>query len=74
MELENLLAGQPRKGIGRINIDSFDLNFLGYHQTGNPKVLPFGEIGRLMDVAVDADTDKGLWSLERMGRSVPYCR
>ena len=45
VQLENLLAGQPRKDVGRINIDSFDLNFLGFQQTGNPNVLPFGEIG-----------------------------
>ena len=45
IRLDNLLAGQPRADIGRLNIDSYDLNFLGFQQTGNPKVMPFGEIG-----------------------------
>ena len=45
IHLDNLLAGQPRADIGRVDIDSYDLNFLGFQQTGNPKVLPFGEIG-----------------------------
>jgi len=45
VELNNVLVGQPRANLGSIDIDSFDLNFLGYHHTGNPNVMPFGEVG-----------------------------
>jgi opacity protein-like surface antigen len=45
VQLNNVLVNQPRADVGRIDIDSFDLNFLGYYHTGNPNVMPFGEIG-----------------------------
>jgi opacity protein-like surface antigen len=45
VELNNVLVGQPRAHLGKIDIDTFDLNFLGYQHTNNPNVLPFGEVG-----------------------------
>jgi len=44
-KLHNTLTGQPNKNIGRLNIDNYDINFLGYQYSGNPRVTPFGEIG-----------------------------
>ena len=31
--------------IGDIGIDAFDLNFLGYQESGNPRVSPFASLG-----------------------------
>ena len=45
MRLENLVVGVPRADIGQLDVDSWDLNFLGYQYTNNPNVVPFGEIG-----------------------------
>ena len=45
MKLSQQLAGQPRTNIGRLDIDNYDINFIGYEPTGNPKVTPFGVIG-----------------------------
>ena len=45
IKLESTLGTQPRTEIGRINIDNYDINFLGYQSTGNPRVMPFGLIG-----------------------------
>jgi len=45
MKLRQQLAGQPRTQFGRMDIDNYDLNFIGYEPTGNPKVTPFGVIG-----------------------------
>ena len=45
LKLKQALTGQPRTDIGRLDIDNYDLNFIGYEPTGNPKVTPFGVIG-----------------------------
>ena len=45
VKLKQQLAGQPRNQIGRLDIDNYDINFIGYEPTGNPKVTPFGVIG-----------------------------
>jgi opacity protein-like surface antigen len=45
LKLKQQLAGQPRTKLGRIDIDNYDINFIGYEPTGNPKVTPFGVIG-----------------------------
>jgi len=45
VQIKNQLAGQPRDKIGRLDIDNYDINFIGYEPTGNPKVTPFGVIG-----------------------------
>ena len=46
-KLHNTLAGQPGGSdkVGRIDFDSYDINFLGYQPSGNPRVTPFGLIG-----------------------------
>src|SRR5215467_3765979 len=45
MKLKNTLPGQPNAKIGRLDLDTYDINFIGYEPTGNPKVTPFGVIG-----------------------------
>jgi len=45
IKIKNPLAGQPRDNIGRLDLDNYDINFIGYEPTGNPKVTPFGVIG-----------------------------
>jgi len=45
MKLKQQLVGQPRTNIGRLDIDNYDINFIGYEPTGNPKVTPYGVIG-----------------------------
>jgi opacity protein-like surface antigen len=45
VKVDKVLAGQPRTKIGRIDIDNYDINFLGYEPTGNPRVTPFALIG-----------------------------
>ena len=45
VKLQDVLAGQPRSKVGRIDIDNYDINFLGYQPSGNPRVTPFGLIG-----------------------------
>jgi opacity protein-like surface antigen len=45
MKLRQQLANQPKTDIGRLDIDNYDINFIGYEPTGNPKVTPFGVIG-----------------------------
>jgi len=45
MKLKHQLAGQPRTKFGRLDIDNYDINFIGYEPSGNPKVTPFGVIG-----------------------------
>ncbi len=45
VSINNTLAGQPRRDIGRVDIDNYDINFLAYQPSGNPRVTPFGEIG-----------------------------
>jgi opacity protein-like surface antigen len=44
-KLKQPQPGQPRAGIGRLNHDTYDINFIGFEPTGNPRVQPFGEIG-----------------------------
>jgi opacity protein-like surface antigen len=43
--IQNTLAGQPSDKIGRVDLDNYDINFLGYQPSGNPRVTPFGLIG-----------------------------
>ncbi|HXJ64330.1 MAG TPA: outer membrane beta-barrel protein, partial [Actinomycetota bacterium] len=45
VKLRQQLVGQPSNQIGRIDLDNYDINFIGYEPTGNPKVTPFGVIG-----------------------------
>jgi hypothetical protein len=45
VRLHNVQAGQPNNDVGRVNIDNYDINFIGYQMTGNPRVAGFGEIG-----------------------------
>ena len=45
VKLQNVLTGQPRSKVGRIDIDNYDINFLGYQPTGNPRITGFGLIG-----------------------------
>ena len=45
MKLRQQLAGQPRTKFGRLDLDTYDINFIGYEPTGDPKVTPFGVIG-----------------------------
>jgi opacity protein-like surface antigen len=45
LKLRQALGAQPRTDIGHIDIDNYDINFIGYEPTGNPKVTPFGVIG-----------------------------
>ena len=58
IHLQNVLPGQPRADVGKMDIDTFDLNFLGFQQTGNPNVVPFGQIGlgfSVLHPKVDSD-------------------
>ena len=45
MKLKQPLGNQSRSTFGRLDIDNYDINFIGYEPTGNPKVTPFGVIG-----------------------------
>lgn len=45
VKIRHQLAGQPNDNIGRLDIDNYDINLIGYEPTGNPKVTPFGVIG-----------------------------
>ena len=44
-KLHQPLAGQPNDNVGHLDIDNYDINFLGYQYSGNPRVTPFGLIG-----------------------------
>jgi hypothetical protein len=43
--IQTLQPGQPRQDIGRVDFDSYDINFLGYQYAASPRVTPFGLIG-----------------------------
>ena len=45
MKIRQQLVGQPTGKIGRLDLDTYDINFIGYEPTGDPKVTPFGVIG-----------------------------
>ena len=45
VKLDRALSGQPRTDVGRLDIDSYDINFIGYQRTSNPRLFPFGSIG-----------------------------
>lgn len=45
VQIDNIQAGQPRRDLGHVDFDNYDLNFLALEPTGNPRVTPFGEIG-----------------------------
>jgi len=45
VKIKTLQSGQQHAKIGRLDIDNYDINFLGYQPSGNPRVTPFGEIG-----------------------------
>lgn len=45
VKVQRALPGQPGTDVGRMDIDSFDLNFIGYQRVSNPRVYPFGSIG-----------------------------
>ena len=58
VSLDQVLSGQPRSNLGRVDIDSYDLNFIGYQRTANPRLFPFGSIGFGWSVThptIDAD-------------------
>ena len=62
MKLKQPLGTQPRSTFGRLDIDNYDLNFIGYEPTGNPKVTPFGVIGIGWSVthpSIDSDFQLG---------------
>jgi hypothetical protein len=44
IKINNLQPGQTRDKIGRIDLDNYDINFLGY-QPSNSSVIPFGLVG-----------------------------
>ena len=44
-KLQTLQPGQPREKIGRVDFDTYDINFLGYQYAASPRVTPFGLIG-----------------------------
>jgi opacity protein-like surface antigen len=45
VSVKKVQAGQPNGDVGRLDIDNYDINFLGYQPSGNPRVQPFGLIG-----------------------------
>ena len=45
VKIKRLQGTQPREKIGRMNLDSYDINFLAYQPTNNPRVMPFGVLG-----------------------------
>jgi len=45
LKLDRTLTGQNNADVGRLNLDSYDLNLVGYEPSGNPKVTPYGLIG-----------------------------
>ncbi|HET9325834.1 MAG TPA: outer membrane beta-barrel protein [Candidatus Eisenbacteria bacterium] len=45
VHVDRTLSGQPRQEFGRVDIDSYDINFLGYQPSGNPRVTPIGIVG-----------------------------
>lgn len=45
VRLNHIQAGQPQDQVGRVDIDNYDINFIGYQMTTNPRVTGFGEIG-----------------------------
>lgn len=45
VRLNQIQAGQPQDQVGRVDIDNYDINFIGYQMTTNPRVSGFGEIG-----------------------------
>jgi len=45
IKLDHTLGGQPTNKLGHINIDSYDINFIGYQPSPNPHVSPFASVG-----------------------------
>jgi len=45
VHLNQIQLGQPQDNVGRVDIDNYDVNFIGYQMTGNPRVTGFGELG-----------------------------
>lgn len=45
VRLHNVQVGQPNNDVGHVDIDNYDINFIGYQLTANPRVTGFGEIG-----------------------------
>ena len=46
IKINHPLQGQPPRGtIGRLELDSYDINFIGYQPTGNPRAVPYGIVG-----------------------------
>jgi opacity protein-like surface antigen len=45
VKIKNGLANDPLSKVGRIDLDNYDINFLGYQPSGNPRVTPFGLLG-----------------------------
>jgi len=44
-KINSLQLNQQHAKIGRLDLDNYDINFLGYQPSGNPRVTPFGLIG-----------------------------
>jgi opacity protein-like surface antigen len=62
IKLNQTLGAQPRGTIGRLDLDTYDINFIGYEPTGNPKVTPFGVIGigwTITHPSIDSDFQIG---------------
>lgn len=45
VKLDHTLSGQPRTTVGRLDLDTYDINFIGYQPSGNPRVMPYGIVG-----------------------------
>jgi len=45
IKINNVQPGQPRDNIGRVDFDNYDINFIGYQRTANPRVTPYGVFG-----------------------------
>ena len=62
IKINSLQLNQQHANIGRLDLDNYDLNFLGYQPSGNPRVTPFGLIGFGWAVThpnIDADVVAG---------------
>jgi opacity protein-like surface antigen len=62
VKVDHTLSGQPRQNFGHVDIDSYDINFLGYQPSGNPRVTPIGIVGFGWSVThptIDSDFNLG---------------
>lgn len=45
VKLQRALTAGQATDLGRLDIDSYDINFIGYQRVANPRMYPFGSIG-----------------------------